>query len=270
MCWSQQVSWGFAVAEALSLLLLCRLAGGFAGPVKHMRPLLASICLIEVLEAFFWPTVSVSSAGNRCGISCGSGNRFITLAIFANLSVQPLLVNLAALALAKLAKAQPQREAFEITSRMAAALAVCFLGALALGEIGEVDIVPFEATGKLGMHATETCSLLGAHGHLHWVFKMSANFMLPNGFAYVLMMLPPLFARPWHLLAAPLGAYLAIFAGLFFSMGYSFEAGSVWCWSAIGLHCYAYIMCLFARQRRKTAEVSHRRTQRRNKLRRRS
>lgn len=247
MCWSQHVSWGFAIAEALSLLLLGRLAGGFARPVKHMRPLLASICLIELLEAFVWPAVSVSG-------SCTSGNRFLTLAIFANLSTQPLLVNLAALALAKHEAAQPQREAFEITSRMAAALAFSFFGALALGEVGEVDIVPFEATGKLGMHATETCSLLGAHGHLHWAFKVSANFMLPNGFAYILMMLPPLFARPWHLLAAPLGAYLAIFAGLFFAMGYSFEAGSVWCWSAIGLHCYAYCLCFFARHRRKTAE----------------
>jgi hypothetical protein len=128
---------------------------------------------------------------------------------------------------------------------MAAALAASLFAALALGEVGEVDLLPFEATGRRGMHAEETCSLLGARGHLHWVFKMSANFMLPNGFAYMLMMVPPLFARPRHLLAAPLGAYLAVFAALFSSMGYSFEAGSVWCWSAIGLHCYAHCVCLW-------------------------
>lgn len=245
MCWNQRVSWGFSVAEALSLAWLCRNSNSFARPVRHLRPLLASICFVEIVEACVWPTVSASAPGG-----CSTANRFLTLAIFANLSLQPLLVNLAALALAKLEKNQPLRDAFEVTSFMAAALASSLFVAMALGEIGEVDLMSFAATGYLGMHAEETCSLLGAHGHLHWVFKMAANFMLPNGFAYMLMMMPPLFARPRHLLAAPIGAYIAVFAALFCSMGYSFEAGSVWCWSAIGLHCYAYCVCLSELQMR--------------------
>jgi hypothetical protein len=130
---------------------------------------------------------------------------------------------------------------------MAAVLALSYYVALVLGEVGEVDVVPFEATGRLGMHGAGTCTLRGKFRHLHWVFKASANFMLPNGFAYVFMMLPPLLAEPSRLLAAPLGAYLAVFAGLFCAMDYSFEAGSVWCWSAVGLHAYAYMVCLGAR-----------------------
>ncbi len=250
MCWSQGVSWGFAIAEALSLAWLCRHSDGFARPVRHLRPLLASICFVEVAEACIWPTVSKTVFASALG-GCSAANRLLTLAVFANLSLQPLLANLAALALARRERARPLGEAreaveaFRITSLMAAALAAALFAALALGEVGEADLLPFEATGRRGMHGEETCSLLGARGHLHWVFKMSANFMLPNGFAYMLMMVPPLFARPRHLLAAPLGAYLAVFAALFSSMGYSFEAGSVWCWSAIGLHCYAHCVCLW-------------------------
>lgn len=235
MCWSRDVSLGFALAEASSLICLWRLSDGFARPARHLIPLMVSICVIELVEACIWNGVLPSPGGDSS--LCDATNRFLTRVVFANLAFQPLLANLAALRL------QPKRELFRTTSVMAAALAGCFLTALALGEVGDVDITPFEASGYLGMHGTETCSFAGARGHLHWVFKTSANFMLPNGFAYVFMMLPPLAARPSRLLAAPLAAYLAFYAILFVHMGYSFEAGSVWCWSAIGLHVHAYVVC---------------------------
>lgn len=194
---------------------------------------MVSICVIEFVEACIWqtnPTVLGSSA------LCDATNRLLTRVIFANLAMQPLLVNIAA------ARLEPDRELFKATSIMAIVLAGCYMLAYVLGEVGEVDVLPIAASGFLGMHATETCSFVGAHRHIHWLFKMSANFMLPNGFAYVFMMLPPLAAKPRRLLAAPLGAYLAFYAVLFVSMGYSFEAGSVWCWSAIGMHVYACLM----------------------------
>jgi hypothetical protein len=234
MCWSQQISWGFALVEAISLMCLWRLSNGFTRHARHLQPLLISIWTIELFEACIWPNVDLggSTHGN-----CNTTNRFLTWMIFVNLSLQPLLVNIAALHI------QPYREVFKVTSFMAAIATLCYLIALMLGEVGEVDLMSFAATRYLGMHGTETCSFLGSYNHLHWVFKISANFMLPNGYTYIFMMLPPLISKPWHLLAAPLGAYLLLFAALFYSMGYSFEAGSVWCWSAIGLHLYAYILC---------------------------
>merc|ERR1712110_1094704 len=45
-------------------------------------------------------------------------------------------------------------------------------------------------------------------------------------------------ARPYYLFSGPITAYLLMLVGFLIGFGWSFEAGSVWCWSALGLHVY--------------------------------
>ena len=66
------------------------------------------------------------------------------------------------------------------------------------------------------------------------------------------MVVPVAFARPFHIVGLPFAIFLAIFALLIVRLDGSFEAASVWCWSALALILYfllyPFAIAAFARR----------------------
>jgi hypothetical protein len=87
----------------------------------------------------------------------------------------------------------------------------------------------------------QTCTYLGAHGHLHWVFKLASSSFLPNLWAMILMWCWPFFVGlpRKHILPHTLGVLVTGPLALIYTEG-SFEAGSIWCWTAL----ISYVMLL--------------------------
>jgi len=81
---------------------------------------------------------------------------------------------------------------------------------------------------------SETCTFLGRSGHhLHWAFAIPDTYVTPNGFTYLLLWLSVIFCRPRRFVAGIMLLCLGIFVVQFLYLGSSWEAGSVWCWSAM-------------------------------------
>eukprot|EP00970_Alexandrium_tamarense_P009741 scaffold1954_cov146-Alexandrium_tamarense.AAC.10 len=85
---------------------------------------------------------------------------------------------------------------------------------------------------------TETCTYLGRGGHFHWTLASADSFIVPNSYTYALLWFSCSFARPLRLFSGILFFGLVLFMLFLVELGGSFEAGSVWCWSAIILILY--------------------------------
>ncbi len=85
---------------------------------------------------------------------------------------------------------------------------------------------------------TETCTYLGRGGHFHWTLASADSFIVPNSYTYALLWFSCSFARPLRLFSGILFFGLVLFMMFLVELGGSFEAGSVWCWSAIILILY--------------------------------
>jgi len=85
----------------------------------------------------------------------------------------------------------------------------------------------------------ETCSYIGKGGrHIHWTVAQPDSYLVPNAFTYCLLWASCAFARPIRLFSGILLFGISLFV-LFLSIFHGgFEAGSVWCWSAIILMFY--------------------------------
>ena len=85
----------------------------------------------------------------------------------------------------------------------------------------------------------ETCTYIGSSGnHLHWTYQFPGHFMAPNPFTYSLLWLSVVFAKPKRFAAGIFVFELLQFLALLVYFDFSFEAGSVWCWSAMIMFLY--------------------------------
>jgi hypothetical protein len=91
----------------------------------------------------------------------------------------------------------------------------------------------------MGFAHNETCAYIGRSGHhLHWTSAYADTHMSPNTFAYVLLWIPLVFARPLRFCALPFLLMLGVFGFQLYALNGSYEAGSIWCWSALNVHIY--------------------------------
>lgn len=84
----------------------------------------------------------------------------------------------------------------------------------------------------------DTCTYIGLHGHLHWTIAMTETTLTPNAFAYAMLFLSTAFARPKHIVAVPCLIMMSIFFLQSIWFEGSFEADSMWCFTAIVVFVY--------------------------------
>lgn len=89
---------------------------------------------------------------------------------------------------------------------------------------------------------TETCTYIGLSGqHLHWSYRFPNTFITPNAFTYALLWFSIIVTKPKRFAAGIYLIALGIFIIQLIYFQLSFEAGSVWCWSAIFIFIYFII-----------------------------
>lgn len=71
--------------------------------------------------------------------------------------------------------------------------------------------------------------------------KLSGHVLLPNAFPYFVLLAIVIFVQPFRLVGAIITIMLCVFTFFYVRYGYSFEAGSVWCWTALLMDLYLLI-----------------------------
>ena len=86
-----------------------------------------------------------------------------------------------------------------------------------------------------------TCTYIGKGGHFHWTLANVDSYLVPNSYTYALLWFSCACARPWRLFSGILLFGLSLFIFFLVQFHGSFEAGSVWCWSAMIMFVYVAI-----------------------------
>jgi hypothetical protein len=240
MCWSLPVSIAFAVLEGLGLAFLCwrcffkAAANELERQQRHVLPLLLSIFLIEVLESFLWaPSTALRPIAEASREGCTARNMVLTRAVAVVILTQPFILVWAA----RHTGDRDNMQLLYVSQVLAAITTVLLFAALLQGEILEEQLLDIANSDFRGAYGFASCSWVGEHGHIHWVWKMAHVPYAPLAYAYLLFTVSALFARPLHVTSGPLAVMLATWAVLAIAIG-GMEAASVWCWTAIGLHAY--------------------------------
>ena len=88
MCWNQEVSVAFSVAEAVLLLSIAQTASSReSGVAKHFLPIGVTVLCHEILEAVVWPYVPQDDSG-----VCPRTNHYGSLLLQTSLGLQPMLI----------------------------------------------------------------------------------------------------------------------------------------------------------------------------------
>ena len=272
MCWSAPVAASFAAFEFVSLVIIaCRVryaAAKWRGPADlWILPLLSTILAIELLEAIAWGLDVVDPLPTDEEAlevyTCPWANVVITRIALIPIALQPFCAVLPIWGTAP-PNGSNSRETFKLPLLSAGLVSIGIIASLVVGELfGDstpaVAVQPLSCTNSLGFAADQTCTFIGAHGHLHWTLRMSMSWLSPGGFAYaVAMVVPVFFARPFAPVGMPFLIFLGIFAALIVRMGGSFEAASVWCWSALALILYfvlyPYVLAVYPERRARAGD----------------
>ena len=247
MCWSYKVSATFTSVEvALILFLLIRSrisVDPFVRKQWLVLPSLMSVCVMEAIEAFVWsrPDELISVYDTILpNTTCAKWNQRLTVFVWIFLlPLQPLWVIMPC----RRVGSSKNWQILQVPEFLAIVFAAanCFMYLISF--VPQIESMMIHRTlsdsGFKSYHHNETCTYLGASGHhLHWAYGLADTYVTPNGFTYFLLWLSVLYARPLRFAA---GIYLFA-AGVFFTQlvyfKLSWEAGSVWCWTAMFIFVY--------------------------------
>jgi hypothetical protein len=101
------------------------------------------------------------------------------------------------------------------------------------------DSIPLGNTGKA------TCTYIGTHGHLHWLFKTTNAWYLPDNKAYMFVFICILFSGiPVKHFVFDLVLLTLFFLSVVYTEGTA-EATSIWCWSGFAGCIFAFFEPFF-------------------------
>jgi len=239
MCWSFSVSLAFATLEAICLSFLVWRWYKKSEESKVIRdqlfvfPLLFTILFVEIAEVMLWSEgEKLRRISEAADSSCTTWNTCITRFICVLVGAQPFFCVVAGRYTGVKENDEMLKPLFYISFfNFLAWMVFLFWGETANFELGNIQQSNF-----LGMHNFQTCTFVGVHGHLHWLFKISEFYLAPNCYAYLLIVLQVIItARPWTAVSGPVTSMLLILSIILAVFKASFEAGSVWCWSGMVL-----------------------------------
>lgn len=243
MCWSYTSSVSFSIAEAFFIFFITIRAllskDKYIRQQLHMIPMMLSILAIEVIEAFLWasPGELIPVEKSQSQLACPKRNKTLTLAAFVIIFFQPLLVIYSCRR-----SGSPQNlSLFLIPEKMSILFGSSFIALYIY-----TNFISFESVWIHRLVDSDfksytndkTCTYIGKNGHLQWAIATLDSFFTPNAYTYSLLWLSCIFARPLRLFSGILLFGFGLFLFFLFELRGSFEAGSVWCWSAIILHLY--------------------------------
>lgn len=243
MCWSYTSSVSFSTAEAFFIYFITIRAllskDKYIRQQLHMIPMTLSILAIEVIEALLWarPEELIPVEKSPSQIACPKRNKTLTLAAFIIIFFQPFLVMYSCRR-----SGSPQNlSLFVIPERLSILFGLSFIALYIY-----TNSISFESVWLNRLVDSDfksytndkTCTYIGKNGHLQWTIATLDSFFTPNAYTYSLLWLSCMFARPLRLFSGILLFGFGLFLFFLFELRGSFEAGSVWCWSAIILHLY--------------------------------
>ncbi|KNC52736.1 uncharacterized protein AMSG_08614 [Thecamonas trahens ATCC 50062] len=248
MCWSFEVSLGFASLEIAGMVALAWRGGRRDWAVL---PLLTLLTGMELIEAGLWLTDPTPWPPPRRATCSSTANSLLTHLAALDLFAQPMAVNWFGAKAANGAAARlAHRTCFTLACIVAAAAAVASIWPQALVRLSHADVI--DASHSFGV---ATCSFVGPHGHLLWQFGVPAGIatmaVMPNQFVWALLWCAPLalFFRPrrvgWILLAI----FAVLFGATWLWLDGSAETLSVFCWLGIAVHGYALALPWLAPER---------------------
>jgi hypothetical protein len=249
MCWSYSVSVMFTSIELVLIMFIVIRSRVSADPFVRKQwlllPALVSICAMEGIEAFVWSRpddlVSTLQTATEMG-ACAKWNHRVTMFTWLFiLPWQPLWVILPC----RRVGSPDNRLLLQVPEFFAIVLAVIhsllfLMVALFPHELGSAALHTSLADSNFKSYLhKETCTYLGATGHhLHWCISTADTYLTPNAFTYFLLWSSVAFAKPKRFAG---GVFLFVLGMFLLQLAYfegSWEAGSVWCWSAMVLFLY--------------------------------
>lgn len=246
MCWNFQVSVAAASLEACLLLHLviraCRSSEPRFRQQLSLLPILSSILLVEIIESIIWHNQhslkGIQEADDDKGNPCPELNHILTLALWIIIWMQPYSVIFAARK-----SGDPNNDGILIISQNISVFfglaAICMY--LYAGYFMEDpdNTLPRMYDSRFKSYLNRyTCTYIGLHGHLHWTIAMAETVLTPNAFAYAMLFLSTAFAHPKQIVAVPSLIMMLIFFLQSMWFEGSFEAGSMWCFTAIVVFMY--------------------------------
>ena len=244
MCWSYTVSVTFALLEAVAITFIFIRSRISSNPFVRSQwmiiPVLLGVCLMEAIEACIWSRpeglMSVMETMDS-DTKCDVWNKRLTIFTWVFvLPWQPLFV----IAPCRRVGHIDNRKLLQIPEFMAIVFAAvhCLLVVVSLFT-DDAHLRNLMDSGFKSYYHQETCTYVGLSGHhLHWTVNIPDTFMTPNAFTYSLLWSTVIFAKPKRYAA---GIFLFAAALFWTQLAYfsmSFEAGSVWCWSALFVFVY--------------------------------
>ena len=240
---SYQSSVTFATVESIFILNI--LLRAVHSKQEHVRqqlfalPMMVSIFFIEVIEALLWSRpeelIPITDAATR---RCPTRNAKLTLLAWLCIIFQPLYVTWSC----RRTGDARNWSVFLIPERMSMAFAISMVVSYLYTALSpSMPLHTLADTNYTSYYNNETCTYIGKAGHLHWTLAIVDSYLAPNAYPYVLIWASCVFARPLHLVSGIL--LFGLFLFVLFLIGYHgrFEAGSVWCWSAIIMHLYIFL-----------------------------
>ena len=249
MCWSYEVSAACTVVEAVLILFLLVRSRLSSDPWVRKQwlllPCLTGVCLMEAIEAYIWSRedelVSVQETVEDSYRGCAKWNQRLTAFVWLFiLPWQPLWVIMPCRRVGH----RDNRRLLQVSEFLALVFAFANAFFYLTSSLNPAEPSMFKVQTLADSHFqnylhNETCTYLGSSGHhLHWAYRFPDTFLAPNAFTYVLLWSSIVFAKPRRFASGIMLFAIALFFPLLLYFKLSFEAGSVWCWSAMYLFFY--------------------------------
>ena len=234
MCWSGPVSLGSALVECLLLMFVIVRAvytdDYYIRAQLLFVPIMLSVIFVELAEFLIWQDDELMPITSADDIdqTCSRYNQ--TLSLFVYLTVlpwQPLWVIMAC----RRVNGKKNYDIFQVPELLAAMFGVASVMNYFLSQTGkwssiwssQISLHKLRDSGYKGYHHYETCTFIGRHGHLHWVYAVADTYMSPNAFAYHLLFFCGWFSRPWRMVAPIVGIAQCTFVYFFIRFEGSWE-----------------------------------------------
>lgn len=248
MCWSFEVSIGFALAEAICIAFIIYRAKtskeAYVQAQIMLVPGLAGIMCVELCEAVIWLDDHIiridAEINEENSRPCSTWNSRMTLLLWLIIiPAQPLL------SISPLRRIGDPRNMDVLAIPEAMSLFYIFMNAamyfLREGPKNELPRERVQMHGYEYYGNVETCSYIGQHGHLFWTLDSLQDWITPNGSIYVIVGIVIVYHRPWQFLTVFGYPSILFNFALAEYYDYSVEQASVWCWTGISLHTWVIV-----------------------------
>ncbi len=201
MCWNANVSIFFGFIHLLACILTVR---------KSFKLFTIFYAVMEFYQAFQWKWGDIGL--------CTQWNTAVTLIAYSLIWFQPLLYIFIG-----------EAEGLTLTYGKITAIITYYWSMFSL--IMGINHIPTYYLPKSNF-GYPTCTSIGPHEHLSWVFSPITIMYQPTHYVYILLIVTTMMFYPKQLRLIVLGWLVTLIFSLFY-IGTGSELPAVWCWSSV-------------------------------------